>query len=447
MTKIKSIEIKNFKAISDLAIDFNGCTAIIIGGNNRGKSSFLRGIPDRIRGEKPEMIVKSGEKDGKGVMTLTNGERFEWDFDNKGKDKLIFVTAEGYPSTITRDIAKRYFPPLFDIDKFLNSSPADQTKQLQKVVGVDFSKIEARYKAAYDDRTDKNKLAERFHAKLVQMLEAPKVDAVNVETLQAQKEQIRAGLNNEYKITKAANDKLRDEYNLLCDSLRKEVEVHNAKQISLRNNYSNARKAWEDLEGCGYKGFEVAEFCKELESKLLEKREFVAPKEPVYDTELPNDSKLREIDEQILQASITNQKAAEYKNYIEYREQVEQAQETATQADIIVKGIEDEREQMILGVKMPTGIKFGDGNILVDGFPLDKNQISTSKLYCAALRIASLNLGEVKCLHFDASTLDKNTLAEIEAWANSNDCQLLIERPDFEGGEIKYELIETTNPE
>jgi hypothetical protein len=38
--------------------------------------------------------------------------------------------------------------------------------------------------------------------------------------------------------------------------------------------------------------------------------------------------------------------------------------------------------------------------------------------------------------------LDKNTLAEIQTWANENDLQLLIERPDFDGGEIKYTLIE-----
>lgn len=80
--------------------------------------------------------------------------------------------------------------------------------------------------------------------------------------------------------------------------------------------------------------------------------------------------------------------------------------------------------------------------ITIDGLPLDRNQISTSKLYCAALRIASMNLGEVKTLYFDASFLDKNSLAEIEQWANENDLKLLIERPDFDGGEIKYELIE-----
>ena len=49
-------------------------------------------------------------------------------------------------------------------------------------------------------------------------------------------------------------------------------------------------------------------------------------------------------------------------------------------------------------------------------------------------------LGDIKTLHFDASFLDKNSLTEVEEWANKNNYQLLIERPDFDGGEIRYEI-------
>lgn len=80
--------------------------------------------------------------------------------------------------------------------------------------------------------------------------------------------------------------------------------------------------------------------------------------------------------------------------------------------------------------------------ITVDGFPLDRNQLSTSKLYTAALRIASMNLGEVKTLYFDASFLDNNSLRDIYQWAEAQDLQLLIERPDLDGGDIEYQLIE-----
>lgn len=94
---------------------------------------------------------------------------------------------------------------------------------------------------------------------------------------------------------------------------------------------------------------------------------------------------------------------------------------------------------------MPEGFGFTDEGITYNGFAFNKDQLSSSEIYISALKLAACGLGEVKTLHFDASFLDKNSLAEIEKWATENDLQLLIERPDFEAGEIEYHLIHTTN--
>jgi hypothetical protein len=100
---------------------------------------------------------------------------------------------------------------------------------------------------------------------------------------------------------------------------------------------------------------------------------------------------------------------------------------------------------MIESAKFPKGVSIDSKGITIDGLPLERTQISTSKLYTTALRIAAMNLGEVKTLYFDASFLDRKTLEEIEKWANEIGLQLLLERPDWNGGEIKYELIQSTN--
>jgi hypothetical protein len=451
-TKIKKIEIQNFKAIGALEVDFNGCTAIVLGKNNSGKTSFLRGIPDRIRGEKPELILKHGQQNGSGALTLTSGEMFLWDFDNKGKDKLTFVTKEGYKTSVSKEISKRFFPPIFDIDKFLNSPPKEQSKILQKLVGIDFTEIDLRYKEAYDDRTEKNKLSEKFHAKLLEMLEAPYAEEVELTELQNKKEQERTRLNELYMKNKAHNDSLRNKW--LDDKSRIDSDVSGfnnvqyekqriiEKMVGYQGRIKNLLAENENLPGLVDLTM-LENYIKNLpQMETIKKASELYPKEPEYINELPEDSQLKTIDQKILDASNINQKAAEYKNYIRYKKQVEDSKQDAFDADVKVKGIEQEREALIKSAKLPAGISFSDTGITVDGLPLDKNQISTSKLYCAALRLASLNLGEVKALHFDASPLDKNSLSEIEEWAKENNCQLLIERPDFDGGEIKYELIE-----
>ncbi|WP_312698172.1 hypothetical protein, partial [Sphingobacterium mizutaii] len=115
--------------------------------------------------------------------------------------------------------------------------------------------------------------------------------------------------------------------------------------------------------------------------------------------------------------------------------------EEAKKADDIVKSIEKEKTDLIKGAKLPEGFDFSDDGITYNGYSFSKEDLSSSSIYIAALKLASLNIGEVKTLHFDASYLDKNSLQEIEEWAKENDLQLLIERPDFDGGEIEYHLI------
>lgn len=90
---------------------------------------------------------------------------------------------------------------------------------------------------------------------------------------------------------------------------------------------------------------------------------------------------------------------------------------------------------------MPDGFGFSDDGITYNGFPFNRDSLSSSGIYIGALKLAAKQLGEVKTLYFDASFLDKNSLQEIEKWANEQDLQLLIERPDFEGGEIEYQIV------
>lgn len=424
MSKIKHIKISNFKVIEDMEMDFNGCTAIITGGNNKGKTSFLRGIPDRIRFVRPDVMVKKGESEGRGEMTLTTGEKFIWEFDKDKKDKLTYITNEGLKQSVSVELGKQFFPPTFDIDKFLQSPPKKQSEQLQAIVGLDFTEIDERYRLAYDARTERNREAELFHAKLTKAIKADHVAPVDLTDLIARKEAEKTKLNNLYLENKKANEKTREVFTHFKEKVNKAVE-----------NYNRCLGALNTLIVAGYDG-DAKAFVDGLKKAIPE------IKEPTYIDEMPDRTNLDKIDSEILTASETNAKAQKYTEYIDLKSSVENAKEVAKQANELVQSIENERQKMIESANMPKGISITSDGILVDGLPLDKNQISTSKLYTSALRIASMKLGEVKTLYFDASFLDKNSLKEIQTWANENDLQLLIERPDFEGGEIKYEIIE-----
>lgn len=411
MSKVKRITVSNLKAVSELTADFNGCTAIITGGNNKGKTSFLRSLPDRLRQQKPDKILKEGEVEGFAEWELTSGEKLIWEFNSTTKqgEKLILVTKEDIKTPITREIASMFFPKGFDIDKFLSSSSRQQKEQLLQIIGVDLSEIEERYKEAYENRTFIKKTYDNL---LVQKIE---------EDPEAPKEAI-------------------DTTEIVSEI--SSVDVHNERYQMVIKGIEEKKQSVEDYK----------EQIKELQSrintlqdniKLTEVdikngEEWIAkdknkPKDEVYVKSLK--TKLEDAEEK-------NKKFENNAAALKINLQIEESRKEVEKAENLVKDILKEKEDIIKASKLPQGFEITDDGITYTGLPFTKEQLSSSRIYIGALKLAAMAVGRVRTLHFDASFLDKNSLQEIETWANQNDLQLLIERPDFEGGEIEYHILE-----
>jgi hypothetical protein len=378
MSKVKTIKVQNLKAVGEFEGNFNGCTALITGGNRKGKSSILRALPDRFRKIKPEVIVKHNETEGFAEWELTDGIKLIWSFDNitKEGERLTIITKDvagnEIKGSITDDIMKRYFPEIFDVDAFLQASPAKQRKALQELSNLDFTAIDSRYTTAFDDRAFKNKKVVEAEAKL-------------------------ARVDNTLPKETSSSEELQKELNLIDNHNEKFNRVKNdvqAREIKLPKTKLEIKRLQQLLKAA------------EEEEKQL-------------NTEIKDGNEWLQVDK--------NKPKDEAKN-----------------ADNIVKAIIKEKDEMIAGTKLPEGFGFTDDGITYNGMPFTKQSLASSEIYIAALKLASLTLGEVKMLHFDASFLDKNSLLDIERWAEANDLQLLIERPDYEGGNIEYHLINET---
>lgn len=409
MAKVKKITVSNLKAVSALTADFNGCTAIVTGGNNKGKSSFLKSLPERLRGHKPELILKDGEREGFAELELTTGEKFVWSFDKK-KEKLAFISERNIKSSLTKDICSYYFPPVFDVDAFLNSTPKKQKEVLQKLTGIDFTEIDLLYKEAYETRTWENKRLAEEKAKLQKI--DPDLPAEELPTEELEKE--IAG-----------------------------IDSHNQRVVDFKARLEEKKKMVADNET------EIEELAAKIEA-IKEKNNAIMvdiTKGNVWLADDKNKLKLNteELKAQLAELKSKNKEIAANNQYKKQLEVFNKCEANAKEADAEVKRIEAEKLEVIKNASMPDGFGFSDEGITYNGFEFTKEQLSSSGIYIAALKLAAIGLGEVKTLHFDASFLDKNSLAEIEQWAEANDLQLLIERPDWEGGEIEYQLLQETN--
>jgi hypothetical protein len=415
MSKIKKNTVSNLKALSSFTAEFNGATAIITGRNNSGKSSFLRSLPDRFRGIKPSIILKTGESEGFQEMELTTGEKLLWSFDNKTAkgERLIYIynDPEGKEirTSVTKEIMDRFFPGSFDIDIFLNSTPAKQRKMLQDIVGLDFTLLDDRYQVAYDERTLANKKLQEAKLKLQPVDEKLATEEIPLLPIQQKLWAI-------------------DNHNKAFDDAEKGAE--------------NLKKQKTDNEGI-MKSLEAQIKKLQNDNKDIDKRLtnaqawLTAPENKKKD-----DDYHFTVSQELAKAQEDNLKIAKNNKALADQKDVLKLDLEAKEMDKAVKAIENEKTELIRGAKMPEGFGFTNDGITYNGLPVSREQLSSSAIYIAALKLASMSIGEVRTLHFDASFLDKVSLAEIEAWANDQDLQLLIEMPDREAGEIRYELIE-----
>lgn len=445
MSKIAKIEIRNLKKIVFAELDLQGKSVIVTGSNDKGKSTLIRTIIDRIRGEKPELIVSEGEETGKSFMVLTSGERFEWEYDVKGKDKLTLYTKKNHKINVTKEIAAEYFPPAFDIDVFIKAEPKKAGIMLQKLVGLDFTAVDVEYKAAYEARTLANAEANREVIRLQGMNRNIEfVAPVKTEDLLVEKDAIRDNLNKQYLENKRTNDAMRSLWEESNRLEQQQISEFNQEQTYKADRIKKAVTCLEILGELGYQGTEVATFIADIHKSIEEKKVYAPFPIPDYITpEVPDDAEIKAIDQKIADAAAINQRAQDWKNLQDQEEKVKQVNQTAKEADDRVKAAELAKKDLIATAKLPEGISFGaDGSITVDGFPLSDAQISSSKKYITALRLGSLNLGDVESMYFDASYLDRHNYEAVQKWADENKLQLLVEKASWEEQEMRIEIVE-----
>lgn len=399
MTKVKRIHVKNVKAIKEQELNLNGATAIICGGNNKGKSTLLRTLKDRLLKLKADKLVRAGESQGLYQMFFTDGTQIEWELSTKTKsgEKLTMISPDGNKTSVITEIINWFQPGSFDIDKFLNESPAAQRKSLEKLLGLDFSDLDSKYAKAVEERKlanyDVDKIEVNYKGKSVD----PDLPKEIVPTEELEKELLGIETHNE-------------KYRLLHGQELELIERRKKLEEELR--LVNAKLT-------------------EIDEKMSDPT--IQPKKTEYVTALMDKLHIQKAKNHRIE---TNNKIRTALS------ELTQLKDIAHAKDMVVKDILEAKDKIIKDAKMPEGFSFTEDGLAYNNLPLTREQLSSSAIYIAALKLASLNVGNVRMLHFDASMLDNHSLKEVLAWAESESLQLCIELVSREGSEVTYEVIE-----
>jgi len=423
--KIQKIKIENLKSIDQIEVDFKGCSAIVTGGNNKGKSTLLKSLIERFRSKKPEVIVKSGKHKGFYEMELTDGSKIRWDFKETGSEKFQFITKEGFKTQngVLSSLSERYFGKEFNIDKFLNSGHLEQVKALQKIAGIDFDEIDQEIEKWYDERRKKKILLDNFKIEKPEALEL-----INLERLKS-----------EMKEAEKTNQEKELAWEKACEEERHKIDAHNVQQEQKAKKIFECEKELSLLQQINslseYVDLSMAKYYVENlpQPEILKK--FTYPEKPQLVDVNKMGMKYKEAE---MEQKHYKKQLSEYKASLE---SIDVLQKEISTAEKNLSELREKKFEIIKNSSIPNEFQIEQGKVFYNGFSISDTQLSTSAKYIAALKLGALTLGELKSIHFDASFLDRNSLREIEEWAEEEGLQLLIERPDFNAGEITYDLI------
>lgn len=422
--KIKKFIIENYKAIKGRK-EFvpDGSSFFLIGGNGQGKTSAGHAIMDILTKKFPSQPITEGEKTGYLEFILDDGAKLTAKLTEGKKPVMEFFTPDGYtvgsPRELFQDLAGDGMS--FSIDDFLQLAPKPLREKLEQIAGLDLSDINEREADAFEARKlakaqlrDQQGRVEPYDTELAKKEVVPASDIIEkLETLNKKK---------------AQRDEVEREFNN-----QKEKVANGAKEVARMEeeleNYIKHQK--EKIEGVKTLLKATQQSAEKLDNELVNMEEV-------------NQAAIAELKEKLTNLEEENAKITKAKKLHEEFEISLKLEQRVESLEQNVKDIRAEKEAKIKECPIPAeGVTFGEsGEILIDGLPFNENQIATSRKIIAGIQIANAMLGKIKFLHFDGAALDKQSADQVLEYAEAHGLQLCIERPLWEGGELKFEIAD-----
>lgn len=455
--KILSLKAENVKRLKAVEIHPDGSLVVVGGRNAQGKSSVLDAITMALGGAASfcERPVRDGAKGARIEIDLGDIEVVRT-FDDKGGSKLTVRGKDGNikasPQALLDALAGRMsFDPL----TFSRMDRKRQLETLRKLVGVDTSSLDARYKTLFDERTATGRDTESVRARVEAMPHHADAPAEEVSVLDLSAELERAKDNNRKLVqNKAELDaatayktalreravRVRDghektpEMQAACDAkdenlrqakaLRSEIEevkarlmrlhaeldVHERRSVDLERAWDSARINAGDAADDECRAAEKR--CGDLAESLIGMR--TVDLEPIV-------AQIRSIED-------TNRKVRENQNRRDHQRDVERCRARWDELTDQLDALEKEKRAAIAAAAFPVeGLSFDAEGVLFNSVPFTQASAAEQLRVSVAMGLA-LNPTLRVVLIRDGSLLDDDGLRLVAEMAAQRDAQVWVER-------------------
>lgn len=388
--RIQEVLIQNFKGIDQAKVDLNGKHVYLVAKNGAGKTSFIDAAFGNVKTSKP---LKDGAR--KGLVSITIDDYIcEFTFTEKNqKPKLNIFDRSGRVQKAPATLFEKLFGiQNFNIDDFLSQSSSKQVDFIKEIIGIDWTDIDNKYKSLYEERKFLNRKIKEQDAKISSI---PFMKDTSVKD---------------------------------TDALIKFIDEAKDKNSEIQR-ISDGVKSRED---------EISE----LEEKLANLRKQVEDGNKWLNSNNPIDTEEKE--NELKEAIKHNQDVALFQQYEEDRKKGKEDIEAVDKIQEEMDKIQELKKQQLSECEMPVkGLTFDDDKLYLDGLPFESSQINMARRIIAGLEIQYALRGEVSIARLEGSLLDKDSMQEVIEWADEKGIQLFVEKVDFDGEELKIEVVES----
>lgn len=396
--KIIKLNAENFKRLKAVEIQPDGSVVIVRGRNAQGKSSVLDAIWAALGGKDacPGKPIRDGEN--RAEITLDLGEYVV---------TRVFTEKDSYLTVKNADGAKVSNPQAlldgligsisFDPLTFARMKPAEQSKQLSQIAGVDLESLNEERKEHYDSRTEVNREIKTLSA--------------NVESAKAE---VRPYCGDTTYLSELSVSDAKEQLQIA----QRAHDAHAQRQREFAALVTDEYNLLGEIEG--------------LEQLLITKKAgllVVQKNKAAYNLDeeaklLPNISEAFDKFENIGKHNTIVQKV---NSYFALAKKLEDSRACADSLTAKIETIDAEKAALIANADLPVnGLSFDEEGVTYKGVPFD--QCSSSEQLKVSTALAMRLNPKLRVIRItDGSLLDSESMDTLQKIANSEDFQVWIE--------------------
>jgi len=400
--RVTRLEARNFKRLHAVELTFDGAGLCVVGGaNEAGKSSTLDALWAALGGQKavPGVAVREGAKKGHATVQLDNGLTVKRTFTVSGGGSLKITDEEGRTHSSPQAILDAFVGTLsFDPLAFTRMTPAVQTQTLRDLTGLDFVDLDAERAEVYAERTGVNRSAKAARTR---------AEAIPADP-EAPKEEVRL-------TDLVSKIQALEERNRVLAGRRREIETA---QAAVRTANAEVARQWDIVR--------LAQ--EELTRAEVATTDAAAEVLRLEATPIPDDEDSALLRQRLETAEADNARVQRQQARAERLAEARKLETAADELTARLDAIDEEKAELLAAADMPVpGLGFDDSGVTLKGLPF--SQASGAQQLRTSLAMGAAAAPELRMLLVrDGSLLDGENLAEVRAFAEEHDLQILMER-------------------